>query len=331
MQKDTEILTNSTFLITGGAGFIGSNLLEKLLKLGVKKVKVLDDLSTGYYDNIEEFVPNPNFEFIEGSITDFDSCLLATKNVDIIFHMAALGSVPRSIDNPIATNNVNINGFLNVLWAAKENGVKKVVYSSSSSVYGDNKTSPKIENEIGKPLSPYAVSKRANELYAQTFADLYDISITGLRYFNVFGPKQNVNGAYAAVIPIFISNLLKKEPCFINGDGEISRDFTFVDNVLNANIKAAFAEIGQNHDIFNIALGEQTSLNELYKHLESEIESGLAPVHRTKRVGDIENSKANISKAIEILGYMPSKAIKEDLRKTVAWYKKKLQENSLQQ
>ncbi len=323
-----EILSSirsMTFLITGGAGFIGSNLVEKLLTLQAKKVIVLDDLSTGYYENIEAFIPNQNFEFIEGSITDLSTCLSAFKNVDIVFQMAALGSVPRSIDRPQATNNVNVNGFLNVLWAAKEANIKKVVYSSSSSVYGDNNTSPKVEDQLGKPLSPYAVSKRTNELYAQTFSDLYGLKTIGLRYFNVFGPKQNVKGAYAAVIPIFISNLLSKQPCQINGDGTISRDFTFVDNVLNANILAAFTDLKEAHDVFNIALGGKLSLNDLYRYIEQEIQSGLAPIYKEKRIGDIENSQANISKAKSALGYEPSRSIEDDLAKTINWYKNKLQ------
>jgi UDP-N-acetylglucosamine 4-epimerase len=322
LQKNS--IQQLKFLITGGAGFIGSNLAEKLVKLGAEKVVVLDDLSTGNYNNIAEFSNLSNFKFIEGSITDLETCKAAFKDVDIIFHMAALGSVPRSIDNPIATNNVNINGFLNVLWAAKENGIKKIVYSSSSSVYGDDETLPKHESKIGNPLSPYAVSKRANELYAHTFSNLYSIDIVGLRYFNVFGPKQNINGAYAAVIPTFISNLLCHKPCLINGNGEISRDFTYVDNVVDANILAAFTTNNQ-HCVYNIAMGGSISLNALYQMLETHIKTGMKPIYRSARIGDIQNSTANIKKAVEELKFKPSVSVTDGLKKTVDWYSKTLQ------
>ncbi len=322
---DTNLLKqikNTTFAVTGGAGFIGSNLVEKLLSLNAKKVIVLDDLSTGFYTNIEHFTTQNNFEFIQKSITSKADCLDAFKGVDIVFHMAALGSVPRSIDNPIATNEVNISGFLNVLWAAKENNVSKVVYSSSSSVYGDNTTLPKVEEKTGNPLSPYAVTKKANELYAQTFSDIYKLDITGLRYFNVFGPRQNVLGAYAAVIPIFISNLLNGNSCFINGTGTISRDFTYVENVVYANILTAFTSLESKHTVFNIAMGNQMSLNELYNTLESEIMSGLSPIHREERLGDIQNSRADISKAKSLLKYAPQVSTREGLLRTIKWYKK---------
>jgi len=322
MFKDNILnkIKTSTFLITGGAGFIGSNLVEKLINLNARKIIVLDDLSTGFYKNIKPYVGLGNFEFIQGSITDELICNESLKSVDIVFQMAALGSVPRSIDNPRATNQVNITGFLNILWAAKENHVKKVVYSSSSSIYGDDNTLPKIETKTGNPLSPYAVTKKANELYAHTFADVYNLDIVGLRYFNVFGPRQNIKGAYAAVIPIFISNLLQKDVCYINGDGEISRDFTYVDNVVNANILAAFAELKTKHDIFNIAMGDQLSLNDLYDKLESEIKTGLEPIHRDSRAGDIQNSQADISKAKNLLNYIPKTGVEDGLIKTINWY-----------
>lgn len=320
-QEISENIKESIILITGGAGFIGSNLTKKLLELDAKKVIVFDDLSTGFLKNIEEFEGNNHFDFKKGSITDPQSCIDVTKGVDIIFHMAALGSVPRSIDNPIATNTVNVDGFVNILWAAKENNVKKLVYSSSSSVYGDDQTIPKIETNLGNPLSPYAVSKRANELYANTFSDIYNMPIIGLRYFNVFGPKQNIKGAYAAVIPIFIGNLLNNKPCYINGDGEISRDFTFVDNVIYANILAAFSVTEKKHEVFNIAMGNQMSLNELYSTLEKSINSGLQPIHKEARLGDIQNSLANISKAKHILKYAPIVSVTEGMEKTINWYK----------
>ena len=320
--EDTlNTIKNTTFLITGGAGFIGSNLTEKLLSLNAGKVIVFDDLSTGFYENIKPFEDQSNFEFIQASITDKEACLNAFNGVDIIFQMAALGSVPRSIDNPQATNQVNVNGFLNVVWAAKESKVKKVVYSSSSSIYGDDKTLPKVEHSVGNPLSPYAVSKRANELYAQTFSNLFDLDIVGLRYFNVFGPKQNIKGAYAAVIPIFISNLLSNTPCYINGDGLISRDFTFIDNVVHANILAAFSKLENKHEIFNIAMGSQLSLNDLYDHLEGEIKTGLSPIHREKRIGDIDSSMADINKAKSLLNYAPVTSVESGLTRTVNWYK----------
>ncbi|MFK8038664.1 MAG: NAD-dependent epimerase/dehydratase family protein [Crocinitomicaceae bacterium] len=323
-QNTLSEISKSSILVTGGAGFIGSNLVEKLLFLKAKRVVVFDDLSTGFIDNISMFKNNPNFELIKGSITDNEACLKVMKDIDIVFHLAALGSVPRSIDNPIASNNVNISGFLNVLWAAKENHVKKIVYSSSSSVYGDDKTIPKIETNVGSPLSPYAVTKRANELYANTFSDIYKLPIIGLRYFNVFGPKQNIKGAYAAVIPIFIGNLLANITCTINGDGTISRDFTYVDNVVYANILAGFSHSGSGHHVLNVAMGDQLSLNELYSSLENKIETGLAPIHQSARLGDIQNSRADISKAYRILGYKPITSVKDGLEKTVQWYKNQL-------
>ena len=319
-QTTLQQIQESTFLITGGAGFIGSNLAEKLIELKAKKVVVFDDLSTGFYQNIEPFIGLSNFVFIQESITNKEACIEAFKGIDFVFQLAALGSVPRSIDNPQATNEVNVSGFLNVMWAAKENSTKKVIYSSSSSVYGDDTTLPKVESNTGNPLSPYAVTKKANELYAHTFANLFNIDTIGLRYFNVFGPKQNIQGAYAAVIPIFISNLIKNKPCYINGDGNTSRDFTYIDNVVYANILAAFSTIPTKHDVFNIAMGNQLSLNELYHFLEEKIKSGLSPVHREKRIGDIESSLANIEKAKINLNYVPIKSVNDGLAQTVNWY-----------
>ncbi|MFD1551996.1 LPS biosynthesis protein WbpP [Putridiphycobacter roseus] len=318
-----EKIKKSKFLITGGAGFIGSNLVEKLIALEAAKIVIVDDLSTGFIENIQDFIPLPNVEFIQKSITDYEALLTAFNDIDIVIQLAALGSVPRSIDNPIATNAVNITGFLNVLAAAKENKVKKVVYASSSSVYGDDKTIPKIETSTGKPLSPYAVTKKANELYAETFADVYKMDIIGLRYFNVFGPKQNVKGAYAAVIPIFITNLTQNKPCSINGDGTISRDFTHVSNVVYANILAACATHFVKHEVFNIALGDKLSLNELYQTLEGEIKTGLSPIYLPKRIGDIDNSQADISKAKDLLHYAPVKTTNEGLIETINWYRSK--------
>lgn len=321
IEEIKKFVAAKSFFVTGAAGFIGSNLVEELLKLGAKKVVAYDDLSTGFEANIAEFKTQDNFEFIKGSITDFEFCKQAMEGSDVVLHLAALGSVPRSIDNPLATNEVNVVGFLNVLNAARLNGIKKVVYSSSSSVYGDNQRLPKVEHEIGNPLSPYAVSKRTNELYAETFRGLYDMDIVGLRYFNVFGPKQNIKGPYAAVIPIFIQNLLKKEPCYINGDGKISRDFTFVSNVVYANICAAQAEVDTDLNVFNVAMGDQLSLLDLYKQLEKQIQSGLTPIHRDKRKGDIDSSLADINRAKKILKYEPNCDFETGITKTVNWYK----------
>ena len=320
-----KFIKESRFLVTGGAGFIGSNLVEVLLEYGAAKVVVLDDLSTGCESNIVEFENNNNnFEFIEGSIVDYEQCMAVMDGVDVVFHLAALGSVPRSIDNPIATNEVNVNGFLNVLNAAKENKINKLVYSSSSSIYGDDDTLPKLEENTGNPLSPYAVSKRTNELYARTFSDLYEMDIIGLRYFNVFGPKQNIKGPYAAVIPIFIDNLLNNKICYINGDGTISRDFTYVKNVVEANILSAFTKIkGPENRLFNIAMGNQTSLNDLYQELEKIIQTGLKAEYRQKRAGDIDSSLAAIAKAIKYIGYKPKYAFKEGIEKTIEWYRRK--------
>jgi UDP-N-acetylglucosamine 4-epimerase len=323
-DKIKSYIQNSVCLVTGGAGFIGSNLVGELLLLDAKKVIVLDDLSTGYFKNIEEFNTNVKFVFVEASINDYDACLKAFEGVDIVFQMAALGSVPRSIDNPIATNATNVTGFLNVLNAAKESKVSKVVYSSSSSIYGDDEHLPKVEKFTGNPLSPYAVTKKANELYARTFTDLYGMDIIGLRYFNVFGPKQSTQGAYAAVIPIFIQNLLKNEVCYINGDGEISRDFTYVKNVVEANICAAFAQVDNKDRIYNVAMGDQLSLNELYSILESNIQSGLKAVHREHRTGDILSSQANIDKAKADLGYYPKYSLEEGMAITIEWNKKNI-------
>lgn len=313
-------IETTNFLITGGAGFIGSNLVGELLERGAKQVVVLDDLSTGYQENIAEFENHPSFKFINGSITDLKCCIDSFKNINVVFQMAALGSVPRSIDNPLATNEVNITGFLNVLEAAKIAGVRKVVYSSSSSVYGDDEHLPKIEIHTGNPLSPYAVTKKANELYAKTFAELYDLSITGLRYFNVFGPKQRMTGAYAAVIPIFINNLLNGDACTINGSGDISRDFTYVKNVVEANILAAFSEQKQ-HEIYNIAMGGQLSLNDLYEILESSLQTGLKAIHAEQRKGDILSSMANIDKAKKDLSYKPAVGLVHGLQMTIDWNK----------
>lgn len=316
-------ITKSSFLITGGAGFIGSNIVEFLLLNNAKKVRVLDNLSTGYKSNIEQFLSNPAFEFLKGDIVNVQDCENAVHGIDFILHQAALGSVPRSINDPAATNAVNISGFLNMLIAAKNNKVKRFVYASSSSVYGDDKTMPKVEDITGNLLSPYAVTKKANELYADVFYKTYDLEVIGLRYFNVFGPRQNINGPYAAVIPIFITELLNGRSPSIFGDGTTTRDFTFIENVIQANLVAAFTENKQAiNQVFNIAYGGTTSLNTLFSTIANKLHSDLKPEYKPERKGDIKDSFANIDKAKKLLGYEPTVEIGKGLELTVDWYKK---------
>lgn len=311
-----------SFLITGGAGFIGSNLVEYLLKYGAKKVRVLDNLSTGFLSNLSEFQSNANFEFIEGDIRDLSTCQKACENIDYVSHHAALGSVPRSINDPIATNEVNINGFLNMLVAVRDNKCKRFVYAASSSTYGDSVELPKTENRIGKPLSPYAVTKYVNELYADVFARLYGVEVIGLRYFNIFGPKQNPQGAYAAVIPLFMDAILQGESPSINGDGTQSRDFTFVENAVQANVKALLTDnIKAVNQVYNIAVGDRTSLTELFQIIKELENSDVLPIYRSQRIGDIQHSLADISKAKKLLNYEPKIRITEGLKVTFEWYK----------
>lgn len=317
-------LSTKTFLVTGGAGFIGSNLVEYLLKYNAKKVIVLDNLATGFEENIKPYSTLPNFQFINGDICNIDDCNKACKGVDYIFHEAALGSVPRSIKNPIATHNVNATGFINILIAARDAKVKRVVYASSSSVYGDSKILPKVENQIGKQLSPYAVSKMTNELYGEIFAKTYNMEVIGLRYFNIFGPRQNPKGEYAAAIPLFINSLLNNTAPEINGDGEQTRDFTFVENAVQANIKAMFEQnVKTDGTIFNIAVGERVSLNQLIGILKKLIGTNIQQKHRADRPGDVRDSLADISKAQTALNYQPKVKIEEGLKYTLAWFKTK--------
>ena len=310
-------------LVTGGAGFIGANLVKQLLQLPqVEKVRVLDNLATGSLKNIGEFEANERFEFVQGDIRDFNSCLLACEGIDAISHQAALGSVPRSINDPLTTNEVNITGTLHIFTAAKEKGVKRVVYAASSSTYGDHPGLPKVEDVIGNPLSPYAVTKYVNELYAKVYANVYGLQLIGLRYFNVFGPRQNPQGAYAAVIPLFIKAVLNNEPPLINGDGEHSRDFTFVENAVQANILALFTEKEEAlNKVYNIAYGVQTSLNERVEIIKEIGGSDLAPKYGPDRKGDVKHSLADISKAKNILGYHPEYNIREGMKKTFEWYR----------
>lgn len=313
-------------LVTGGAGFIGSNLVAALLKdQRVTLVRVLDNLATGSLENIEEFTTDSRFEFVNGDIRNYQTCLEACDGIDRITHQAALGSVPRSVNDPLTSNEVNVTGTLNIFTAAKEKGIKRVVYAASSSTYGDHPGLPKVEDQIGKPLSPYAVTKYVNELYAQVYGNLYGVEFIGLRYFNIFGPKQNPNGPYAAVIPLFAEAVINNKPPVINGDGQHSRDFTYVDNAVRANILSLFTEEKEAvNTVYNIACGHQTSLNELFDALRKEAGSQLAPVYGPERTGDVKHSLADITKAGKLLGYQPLVTVNEGLTKTFQWYKEKL-------
>lgn len=316
-------ISSSTCLVTGGAGFIGSNLAIRLIELGAKKVVVLDDLSTGFESNFASIAHHPAFTFIKGDIRDWETCIKACEGIDYVFHQAALGSVPRSIDNPIATNSVNVDGFLNMLNAARTTGVKRFVYASSSSVYGDDPTMPKVEHITGNLLSPYAVSKHTNEKYAKVFSRVYEMETIGLRYFNVFGPRQNVKGPYAAVIPLFIQAMLRKEQPVIFGDGENTRDFTFIDNVVYANLLAALTPgIGNSSPVLNIAFGGTISLNNIYKQIADLTGFDKPPMYAAERKGDIKNSFANISQAKQLLNFHPVTELNEGLKLTVDWYMK---------
>ena len=310
-------LSKLSFLVTGGAGFIGSNIVEYLLKYGAAKVRVLDNFSNGYRENLTEFMNHPSFELLEGDIRDLDTCKKAMENIDYVSHQAALGSVPRSINDPKTSNEVNISGFLNMMIALKESdSVKRMVYAASSSTYGDSKTLPKVEDTIGKPLSPYAVTKYVNELYADVFGKTYNTDVIGLRYFNVFGPKQSPNGAYAAVIPLFMQALKDDKPATINGDGEQTRGFTFVDNAVQANVRGFFASKDAANQVFNVACGERISVNKLWNDLKEAANSQLAPVYGPPRQGDVRDSLANIDKAKNLIGYKPNYTVSEGLKIT---------------
>lgn len=319
----TEDLSTSSFLITGGAGFIGSNLVQYLLQHGAKKVRVLDNFSNGYRENLAEFMAHPAFELIEGDIRDVDTCHRAVKDIDYVSHQAALGSVPRSINDPATTNDVNISGFLNMMIALKENpNVKRMVYAASSSTYGDSRSLPKVEDTIGKPLSPYAVTKYVNELYADVFGKTYGTDVIGLRYFNVFGPKQSPNGAYAAVIPLFMQALKDNESPKINGDGGQTRDFTFVDNAVQANVRGFFASKAASNEVFNVACGERIDINYLWDSLKTAADSQLEAEYGPDRQGDVRDSLADISKATHLLGYEPRYTVREGLKITWDWFEK---------
>lgn len=326
MMNFEDQLNNKKILVTGGAGFIGSNLCEELLKLNAN-VTCLDNFSTGKRENLDSILNHPNFTLIEGDIRDLDTCKKACDGQDFVLHQAALGSVPRSINDPITSNEVNVGGFLNMLVAARDAGVKKMVYAASSSTYGDSKSLPKVEDVIGKPLSPYAITKYVNELYADVFKRTYDFDTIGLRYFNVFGRKQNPNGAYAAVIPKFVMQLMNHESPVINGNGEYSRDFTYIDNVILMNLLALTTNNKEaDNQIYNTAFGERTTLNDLVKYLKeylAEFDSKIADIeiiYGDYRKGDVPHSLASIDKAKSLLGYNPQFSMKEGLKEAVKWY-----------
>jgi UDP-N-acetylglucosamine 4-epimerase len=314
-------------LVTGGAGFIGSNLVHALMTDDrVTAVKVLDNLDTGRFANISAFKNHSKFEFIEGDIRNYAICLGAAEGIDIISHQAALGSVPRSVKDPITTHEVNATGTLNIFNAARENKIRRVVYAASSSTYGDHPDLPKVEDKIGSPISPYGVTKLVNEMYAKVFAELYQMEFIGLRYFNVYGPQQNPAGPYAAVIPLFIKSLLDNQSPVINGAGDTSRDFTFVEDVVQANILAMFTPNAEAvNQVYNIAKGEQTTLNELFDMLKEISGKQINAIHGPERSGDIKHSLANVSKAKKLLGYNPSTSPLDGLRKTFDWYKKEIE------
>lgn len=335
-QIKAELLASpKTWLVTGVAGFIGSNLLEHLLKLN-QKVVGLDNFATGHQHNLDEVQSLVTaeqwqaFNFIEGDIRNYEDCEKAisnnSNNVDYVLHQAALGSVPRSIADPVTTNAANITGFLNMLQSAKEANVKSFTYAASSSTYGDHPALPKVEENIGNPLSPYAVTKYVNELYAGVYARTYGFKTIGLRYFNVFGQRQDPNGAYAAVIPKWTASMIQGEDVFINGDGETSRDFCFIENTVQMNILAATASDEAKNEVYNVAVGDRTTLNDLYKSIqtalkECDIEASQDPIYREFRAGDVRHSQADVSKAVTSLGYSPEYRILEGISKAMPWYK----------
>lgn len=323
-------LKDSKVLVTGGAGFIGSNLCEFLLENGAI-VYGLDNFATGHKKNLERCREHSNFHFIEGDIRNFEDCTSAARAVDYVLHQAALGSVPRSVDDPITTNAVNVSGFLNMITAARDQGIRRFVYAASSSTYGDSVVLPKLEDEIGKPLSPYAITKYVNELYADVFHKAYGLDCIGLRYFNVYGRKQDPAGAYAAVIPKFTKQLMAHQSPVINGDGSFSRDFTYIDNVIEMNIRAMLStETAALNTVYNVACGERTDLNTLVALLKEELGAydshirAIAVKYGSERAGDVPHSEASIDKAIQLLGYTPKYMLKEGLHESIEWYWKNL-------
>jgi UDP-N-acetylglucosamine 4-epimerase len=314
-----QFTKNSIFLVTGGAGFIGSNICEVLINKGYT-VKCLDNLSTGKLENIKDFISNPNFTFINGDIRDFNICLESCKGVDFVLHQAAWGSVPRSLELPILYEEINIKGTLNMLEASRRSNVKKFVYASSSSVYGDEPNLPKREGVEGNLLSPYALTKRVNEDYAKLYSNLYGLNTYGLRYFNVFGKRQDFEGQYSAVIPKWINQLMKDQAPTINGDGYQSRDFTYIENVIEANLRACKASDNVSGEVFNIAYGSREYLNDIYYILCTALGKSIKPLYGPERIGDIKHSNADISKASDLLGFSPSWNFKEGIKKAIDWY-----------
>lgn len=315
-------LHDKNFLVTGAAGFIGSHIAEYLLKNGAKKVRVLDNMVNGFQSNLDLLKPYPAFEFIEGDIRNLETCQQACNNIDYVTHQAALGSVPRSIKDPQTTNDVNVGGFVNILKASVDNNVKRFVYASSSSVYGDEPTLPKQEGRIGNCLSPYAVSKRVDEMYAQVFADVFKIPVIGLRYFNIFGPRQDPDGPYAAVIPLFVKGIINKTPVYINGDGEQTRDFTFVENAVQVNIKAMLSDNEEAlNKIYNVAVGENFSVNAVYDSVKKYLQMEHTPTYRESRASDVRNSLADISLAKNLLDYRPTTKFEDGLKETIKYFK----------
>ncbi|MCG9881032.1 MAG: SDR family oxidoreductase [Bacteroidia bacterium] len=325
IKYHTEDLADKSFLITGGAGFIGSNIVEYLIKYGAGKVRVLDNLSNGYFENIKDFMDLPNFEFVLGDVRDYETCKKSLVGIDYVSHQAALGSVPRSIADPITSNEVNVSGFLNILNAVKEAGtIKRMVYAASSSTYGDSPALPKVEGNEGNPLSPYAVTKLVNELYAEVYSKVYGFHTIGLRYFNVFGPKQNPNNPYAAVIPIFCKHFIEGTQPTINGDGLTSRDFTFVENAVQANIKAMLLPSIDKHEVMNMACGDQVTLNEMIEMLKVISGNQINAEYGPERKGDVRHSKASIDKISSILNYEPKFRFHKGLEIVFDWYRNKM-------
>jgi UDP-N-acetylglucosamine 4-epimerase len=323
MTFHTKDISNSHFLVTGGAGFIGSHLSEYLLKNGAARVRVLDNMLNGFDTNLAQFKQYPAFEMLEGDIRNPEVCQQACKGIDYVSHQAALGSVPRSIKEPVYFNEVNVGGFVNMLKAAVDNNIQQFVYASSSSVYGDEPTLPKVESRIGNCLSPYAATKKTDELYAQVFADVYGLKVMGFRYFNIFGPRQDPDGPYAAVIPLFVKGILNRTPVYINGDGEQTRDFTFVENAVQVNVKGMLSDNSEAlKQVYNVAVGERFSVNYLYNACQAQLGSNWSPTHREPRAGDIRDSLADISLAKKLLGYQPTKKFEDGLKETIEYFRK---------
>jgi UDP-N-acetylglucosamine 4-epimerase len=324
MTQVNELIEGKSFLVTGGAGFIGGHLAEYLLKHNAGLVRVLDNMVNGFESNLDILRAYPNFEFLEGDIRSLETCKKACEGIKYVSHQAALGSVPRSIKEPSYFTEVNVSGFVNMLTAANEAGVKSFVYASSSSVYGDEPTLPKKEERIGKCLSPYAATKKTNELFAQVFADVYGIKLMGFRYFNIFGPRQDPDGPYAAVIPLFVKGIMCNSPVYINGDGKQTRDFTFVENAVQINVLGMLSTNEASFNkVYNVAIGEKCDVKYLYEQCQLHLNSTQEPIHREERAGDIRDSLADISLASELLGYNPTRKFAEGLKETILYFEKK--------